>query len=283
MLYKPYRRRIIIRLSNCLKICRLLSSSYCFINISRIKITVYLYIYRLIQQYILHHRYENRLHGEAEAGRRFLQELRKPHNNDVELDDEFDLESSLDYLSSGKEKRFSLRASLEKLIEQYLRKITPDRNDIDDAGFDSRKRRSMDQNVTVITGDISLNDTWDGFSGSGDIDTYSEDIHDDNEFESVLDQYDSRNNDGKSEEEYTDAEGQNVVEKIEISSRNINTSDTSTEANKSEKLRGKPQKIPTVCLKNRRRVSHLDKLELDHSLQNHSDTEYNIRNLLNYR
>lgn len=237
----------------------------------------------------MHHRYENRLHGEAEAGRRFLQELRKPHNNDAELDDEFDLETSLDYLSSGKEKRFSLRASLEKLIEQYLRKITPDRNDIDDgAGYDSRKRRSSsDQNVTIITGDISVNETWDGFSGSGDGgDQYDEEeTHDDDEFESVLDQYDSRNNDGVSEEEYAEVNTEKndlLVEKIELGSRNINTSDTSEEM----KLRvknGKHQKIPAVCLNNKRRVSHLDKLELDHSLQNHSDTEYNIRNLLNYR
>lgn len=229
------------------------------------------------------------MHGEAEAGRRFLQELRKPHNNDAELDDEFDLETSLDYLSSGKEKRFSLRASLEKLIEQYLRKITPDRNDIDDgAGYDSRKRRSSsDQNVTIITGDISVNETWDGFSGSGDGgDQYDEEeTHDDDEFESVLDQYDSRNNDGVSEEEYAEVNTEKndlLVEKIELGSRNINTSDTSEEM----KLRvknGKHQKIPAACLNNKRRVSHLDKLELDHSLQNHSDTEYNIRNLLNYR
>lgn len=239
----------------------------------------------------MHHRYENRLHGEAEAGRRFLQELRKPHNNDAELDEEFDLETSLDYLSSGKEKRFSLRASLEKLIEQYLRKITPDRNEINDAGYDSRKRRSSEQNVTIITGDISVNETWDGFSGSGD--QYSEEIHDDDEFESVLDQYDSRNNDGVSEEEYAEVNTEryqenNLVEKIELGSRNINTSEVNTEENKSEEMKlraknGKHQKIPAVCLNNKRRVSHLDKLELDHSLQNHSDTEYNIRNLLNYR
>lgn len=240
----------------------------------------------------MHHRYENRLHGEAEAGRRFLQELRKPHNSDAELDEEFDLETSLDYLPSGKEKRFSLRASLEKLIEQYLRKITPDRNDIDDTGYDSRKRRSSDQNVTIITGDISVNKTWDGFSGSGD--QYSEEINDDDEFESVLDQYDSRNNDGVSEEEYTEVntemnrKNEGMAEKVELGSRHINTSDVNRDESKSEEMKlrvknGKQQKFPAVCLNNRRRVSHLDKLELDHSLQNHSDTEYNIRNLLNYR
>lgn len=39
----------------------------------------------------------------------------------------------------------------------------------------------------------------------------------------------------------------------------------------------------TICQNNRRRISHLDKIELENALQPDADTEFNIRNLVNYR
>lgn len=133
-----------------------------------------------------------------------------------------------------------------------------------------------------------------------------------NEFgiDSVVDQYDNindNNNDYSEEEEefkeenlgitessnnevYDDENEVVVIERVEIGSRKINASEKISDnesINKSEELKRnkgeKNKKFPSICLKNRRRVSHLDKLELDTALKNTTDSEFNIRNLLNYR
>lgn len=303
----------------------------------------------------MQHRYEHRLLEEAEAGRKFLQQLRKPHDNDIELDEPIDL----DYLANGKEKKVSLRASLERLIEEYLRKITADSDEYE---IESRQRRHShnmsiidmliaataasyssaagtttttfdsalgtlptifeddeydddeeeeDDNVGRIdggemSGDDNINEDDENVaqSGSGasqdNVDS-NEEGRDGNENVVVING-DGDDNDDENSNEDNDDEVivENDVERIELGSRKINVTSTHGHGRKGsatksssdhealrsggkKKSKNRKNNVPAPCFDNKRRIAHLDKIELESSLRNLTDREFNIRNLLNYR
>lgn len=253
-----------------------------------------------MQQYIMQHRYEHRLLEEAEAGRKFLQELRKPHDNDVELDEGFSLDMTADYVANGKEKKVSLRASLERLIEEYLRKITTDNDEYE---IESRQRRHS-HNITII----DILPTNDSASGTNptihetifEDDDNDDDGNDEDDFgESVgsggnQDDFDdavlSGNGANEDDDELVisgdDDIDANDVERIELGTQKINVTSGSgdhEEMRSRKKAKNRKGYVPQACFENKRRISHLDKIELENSLKNLSQREFNIRNLLNYR
>lgn len=284
----------------------------------------------------MQHRYEHRLLEEAEAGRKFLQQLRKPHDNDVELDEEI----NLDYLANGKEKKVSLRASLERLIEEYLRKITADSYEFE---IESRQRRHS-HNISIIDMLVAATDAANSAITSetarGSLPTIDETIFEDDDYdadnsrEDVVndsgeesgdnnqDNFDDGGRDNVERNDYDDDDdnvGQsgsgasedtivideddnndvvvvqrdddiatNDVERIELGSRKINASSNGRKGHEElrsskKKTKNRKDNVPEPCFDNKRRISHLDKIELENSLKNLTEREFNIRNLLNYR
>lgn len=258
----------------------------------------------------MQHRYEHRLFEEAEAGRKFLQELRKPHDNDVELDEAFNLDMTADYHVDGKEKKVSLRSSLERLIEEYLRKITAESEEFE---IESRQRRHS-HNITIIdvlpTNDTArgtapiLHETIfedDDYDQSGDDNQGYDDEEDVAQSGSGAHITANSNDDvgvvissASADDDVDDIVGremgaENSVERIELGSQKINASSAAASGDHEQyregkqKAKGRKETAASACFANRRRISHLDKIELESSLKNLTVKEFNIRNLLNYR
>lgn len=170
---------------------------------------------------------------ETQAGRKFLQTLRK-HDDEIENNDETIRNSNYDKIDPI-EKKDNLRASLERLIVEYLKKLTSDdRESFED---NPRNRRNLN-NLTSL----------------------------------VPVKSDSENLNNKTDSEV-------IEERIEIGVRNITVS---------ESVDSYEDKInmlyeQTMCSERKRRIAQLDRFELEDALKNETDTEHNIRRILNYR
>ena len=81
--------------------------------------------HRLTRAYIAP-RFDHRI-AETEAGRRFLETLRRNHENGG--DDAFTDEGMANQFEDFKHRRMALRASLEELIVEYLRGLTSDQDE----------------------------------------------------------------------------------------------------------------------------------------------------------
>lgn len=182
----------------------------------------------------IHHRL-----SETEAGRRFLETLRQRHDEDEELEVEskrrFFPEEKL-HRDELKRKRMTLRASLEEMIEEYLRGIAPESDHFSNEYINRKKRNKRNVTISELSdNEINLENGEVIANKSGEI---------------------------------------NAENSTAISDRSENQdSDVfSSDAN-----------LDDMCSERRRRITQLDRIELDKALQNSSDEEYSVRQLLNYR
>lgn len=204
--------------------------------------------------------------AETEAGRRFLEQLRRAHLSEQHEDhrsmDHNDAALIHDPIFSLKAKRNSLRASLEQLIVQYLNGLSgPADSEFSDNYLEySRKRRNSDNESAI---DDNLGKVID--KSENEVSYDDEDDDDDNE---------ETDDDGK------------FPSRIEIGVRNITVPESEFESyvDKVDRydhiLLGRKK---SICPIRRRRVTQLDQYEMSLSIQNESTLEHNIRRVLNYR
>lgn len=190
---------------------------------------------------------------ETEAGRQFLEALQR-HRLEAERaeheaavqDVQVDLWTDRNGFISPKSKRNSLRDTLESLIVDYLRELSPESNAVDvmsfGDGISRRRRRRRKRSARQST-----------------------------DYEEVVHRSDAKRKD----DVMVDV---NELRKIEIGSRNITVHPTQR-SGRTEHI-GKPSE----CAAFRRRVTKLDQYELDKALmKNDESRELNIRRVLNHR
>uniref|UniRef100_A0A182W6Y5 Uncharacterized protein n=1 Tax=Anopheles minimus TaxID=112268 RepID=A0A182W6Y5_9DIPT len=310
---------------------------------------------------------------ETEAGRRFLATLRRNHERELEASDgPGTRELTVDGVhrregatvvaarSLAKDKRSSLRATLEHLIVRYLRRLTSDDDDDGDepGGYEvaARYRRqslpatdSDGVGSSVPDASTSSNPPATGFSNSMEITllTNDTDTNETDSWEDERDQWGENRVSGNQQlpdsaltagtgameplaegygssgplvsglvgtGEVTGGESVSVVQRTDDD--RVVRGDSATSANGDSVFRDngdeveynlpigsvpadgrmgelrqprKQQKPKTAeqhgaeCDSVRKRVSQLDRFELERSMRNGSFREYNIRNALNYR
>jgi hypothetical protein len=189
---------------------------------------------------------------QTEAGRRFLEALRQ---QDL-IEEKVSPPPNVEPVITAKEKRTSMRASLERLIVKYLRKITSDTDDDMEDASERRNRRNLNNATQFTFGD--------------DIAKMRDRV------------IDKTNGDTLSEDEYESAEDDDVEAEDEAEE------ESSTDDGLSEKMDGNKIKHSMwngnlLCSEKRRRITQLDRFELQKSVENEMDNEINIRDVLNYR
>lgn len=182
---------------------------------------------------------------EAEAGRKFLETLRRSHDlNEFNVSNIIENETIYEDLASIKMKRNLLRTSLEQLIVEYLSEFSPIWNDYGEDYTDYLTRNRRNSLLSTNANHTSTSHEYDDFSGeeigrrieigSRNI-TVTNSYEDEDEFEKELNRY------------------RYVFSK------------------------------KFVCNNRRRRIAQLDQFELEKSLHNDTKYEHNIRRILNYR
>jgi hypothetical protein len=184
---------------------------------------------------------------QTEAGRRFLEALRQ---QDLIEEKVSPPPPNLEPVITAKEKRNSMRASLERLIVKYLRKITSDTDDDDmEDASERRNRRNLNNSTQFTFGDDIAK------------------MRDAN--------FDKTNGDKVSEDEYESAEDDGDDE--------ASTDDGLSEQMDGNKIKHSMWNGNLQCSEKKRRITQLDRFELQKSVENEMDNEINIRNVLSYR
>ncbi|XP_058447823.1 uncharacterized protein LOC131428140 isoform X2 [Malaya genurostris] len=231
---------------------------------------------------------------EKEAGQRFLQTLRRNHENKRLLEETSPSVGAVQVANGAvnarttKDKRSSLRNTLEHLIVRYLRRITSsgeDEEGDESGGFESSSARYRRQVAMVDGNETSNGARNEALHSSVEITLLTNDT--DGENGSVLSDIS-----GSIGSPSTDGIIKGVVESVNVPSstfvssvdeRNsqiVEASDVGEEQSGKERNRKTKSR---ECTSIRKRVSQLDKIEFEKSLRNDSFREYNIRNALNYR
>lgn len=236
---------------------------------------------------------------EKEAGQRFLQTLRRAHEHDKESTPSVGAvqspagEGEAPVRTKIKDKRSSLRVTLEHLIVRYLRRITSSDEEEDGEGQESTSMRYRRQ-VTGYDGNGTENATElapgnEGPDSSVEITLLTNDTEVGND--SAVWGYSATPTTGESAVESVNTETAGVVtSESEKNSRMVNDDDDDGHGDSDEERvsdeqedYGKGHSKKKVCTSIRKRIAQLDRFELQKSLRNDSFREYNIRNALNYR
>lgn len=199
--------------------------------------------------------------AETEAGRRFLQTLHRSHDLDemevMQLASIQKISPTIHHVVDIKTKRNALRDTLEELIVEYLKTLSSFENTFNDISHRKRKRRELmanndnlaepilEDNISENSSDISEGQLSGAFS--------------DNATNNVVNNASAN---------------YKIVPKIEISDGNEEYDGGSGRGLISTKVN---------CSHHRRRVTQLDQYEMEKSILNHSETEQNIRRILNNR
>ncbi|XP_058840349.1 uncharacterized protein LOC131696073, partial [Topomyia yanbarensis] len=227
---------------------------------------------------------------EKEAGERFLHTLRRNHENRRLIEETSPSVGAVQVASvprTTKDKRSSLRNTLEHMIVRYLRRITSSDEDEDgneNGGYESsstryRRQARIDGNETT---DVTSNE---GLASSVEITLLTNDTDSENgsAFGDTSESTRLPSTDGVFE---SVVESVNVPLGTPVSSVGGSNSKMIDDSDDGEKLTDKEWNRKTKsreCTSIRKRVAQLDKIELEKSLRNDSFREYNIRNALNYR
>lgn len=220
----------------------------------------YYFYYRLTRVFLKHSRHDYRLQ-ETAAGRRFLQTLRKSQEDyrDRKNGDEGEAieppSSSAPFTATSlwdtvdQDDTLELKSSLERLIVEYLKKLSPE-EDFETEEYSRLRRHLMD--IIEPTIDKEVGDEEGGFE---EVEEYSS-----NEI-AVPEEDDSQ---------------------VEFSDNNHNNNGGSEVAQQGPP-RGKRRRVSKKCAHSRRVVSSLNALEIEKAQNNETEKEYNIRRIINYR
>lgn len=181
-----------------------------------------------------------------------MQTLREKHDEDEDIGPRTQESSHSSSFGNGKtnkrdefkQKRMTLRASLEEMIVEYLRGLAPDDERIADRHFERMKR---DDGIDVHT-------------------------------ESKTEKYSEVVLNGVQSDEFNKNNTKRVQNQMDA--RNMELVKNESHANDNE---NKKTSAKNVCYERRQRITQLDRIELNSAIQNDSDYEHNIRNLVNYR
>ena len=246
--------------------------------------------------FLKHSRHDYRLQ-ETAAGRRFLQTLRKSQEDykerlnreggaskEAEEGDEGDdfnespsaSSSSAPYRESStslwdtvdKDDTIELKSSLEKLIVEYLKKLSPE-EDFETDEYSRLRRHLMD--IVEPTLDKGTN-----VHHAVNVDEEVEQHHEYEEEDEDFEEYSSN-------EVATVTEGGSLRNSSEVEEFVPESSGTGETTTKKPKRRPKGRKGRKKCAHSRRVVSSLNSLEIEKALQNETEKEYNIRRIINYR
>jgi hypothetical protein len=209
------------------------------------------------------HKLDPQLVQQTEAGRRFLETLRQTHANQQESSDYEEqttknsqkkgaIQSDVETIIPPKEKRNSLRASLERMIVKYLRKITSDEDDDVEDASERRNRRNLNNSTLFDSSAVVVDDM-----------ASSEKETSENSKSHVSE---LKNNDNSDDDEENDEENGSSDENID-----------------GNKIKNSMWNGNLMCSEKKRRITQLDRFELEKSIENEMDNEINIRNVLNYR
>lgn len=210
--------------------------------------------------FLKHSRHDYRLQ-ETAAGRRFLQTLRKSQEDYRERKngDEggaIEPSSSAPFTATSlwdtvdQDDTLELKSSLERLIVEYLKKLSPE-EDFETEEYSRLRRHLMD----IIEPTIDKEE--------GD------------EVEEEVEEY-SSNEIVVPEEEEDDSQ-------VEFSDNKNNNNGGSEVAQQGPPPRGKRRRVSKKCAHSRRVVSSLNALEIEKAQHNETEKEYNIRRIINYR
>ncbi|XP_055547690.1 uncharacterized protein LOC129731601 [Wyeomyia smithii] len=239
---------------------------------------------------------------EKEAGQRFLQTLRRNHEHKRSREETSPSVGAVHEAGSAepvnvrtvKDKRSSLRTKLEHLIVRYLRRFTSSGEDeeTDESGghesSSSRYRRqvSIDGNGSVI----------DSVGGDNLTDVYGNKALESSVEITLLTNNDTDSGNGSVVEDSRVLSalpiiGTDVVDSVDVLASTVvanaedkmskftDDSDESENSPVNDRLHHRMHE----CGSMRKRITQLDKFEIQKSMQNDSFHEYNIRNALNYR
>lgn len=238
--------------------------------------------------FLKHSRHDYRLQ-ETAAGRRFLQTLRKSQENykeritaeeggasrEGEPTEPAKISSSEDngdqlslWDTMGKDDTIELKLSLEKLIVEYLKKLSPE-EDFEAEEYSRLRRHLMDMVEPTIDS-----------SGGGVIVGASDDHVNGGEEEGVGEE-------AEEEEEIVEYTSNEVVSnssQVElVSSDGDVVGEAESERPKKGSRGGKRRRVSKKCANSRRVVSSLSALDIEKAQQNETEKDYNIRRIINYR
>lgn len=163
-----------------------------------------------------------------------------------------------------------LKSSLEKLIVEYLKKLSPD-EDFEAEEYSRLRRHLMDIiEPTIDNGDESV---VGGDGASVGVDRMEEDV--------------DSNEGGDDEGEYSYSSNEIVTENVSQVNNNNTDSEFVTSSGEVEKGRTRPgrgrKRGSKKCVHSRRVVTSLNAMDIDRAQQNETEKEYNIRRIINYR
>lgn len=239
---------------------------------------------------------------ETEAGRKFLETLRKNemHDDDddagtvsvvkVDASVSNEIENKENIFIPKQEERISLRSRLERLLVTYLKKLTSDRDedndDYSEKGYSEnlRNRRNLNNLTSGILIDFNQNLTETNEQNLTST-AMSETMSDDRKSVAIVNGDYEESTDAVNTNDYLAAE--NSVEKVIVDEKQVIVSEdmdnpsvhSSSNHHQKENL---VHKIKLECSDKEKSVFQLNRLVLEESFRE-KDNEYNIRNVLNYR
>ncbi|XP_055643472.1 uncharacterized protein LOC129779793 isoform X2 [Toxorhynchites rutilus septentrionalis] len=246
---------------------------------------------------------------EKEAGQRFLQTLRRNHDHENEREENIPSIAASIQPANGsanvravKDKRSSMRATLEHMIVRYLRRITSsgeeDRED-EHGGYESSSMRYRRQAAATAMVDANGTEPGSGSDNTTEVAGNEGLLGSSVEITLLTNDTDSGiiingsvvGNLGEQHgEPFAKSDAESVKENVYV----LPSAQVSSEEEKSSKIvydsgerpparsrKHKPKK--KECTSVRQRIAQLDRFELEKSMRNDSFREYNIRNALNYR
>lgn len=239
---------------------------------------------------------------ETEAGRKFLETLRKNemHDDDddagtvsvvkVDASVSNEIENKENIFIPKQEERISLRSRLERLLVTYLKKLTSDRDedndDYSEKGYSEnlRNRRNLNNLTSGILIDFNQNLTETNEQNLTST-AMSETMSDDRKSVAIVNGDYEESTDAVNTNDYLAAE--NSVEKVIVDEKQVIVSEdmdnpsvhSSSNHHQKENL---VHKIKLEYSDKEKSVFQLNRLVLEESFRE-KDNEYNIRNVLNYR
>lgn len=240
---------------------------------------------------------------ETEAGRKFLETLRKNemHDDDVDADSgtvsvvkvdasvSNEIENKENIFIPKQEERISLRSRLERLLVTYLKKLTSDRDedndDYSEKGYSEnlRNRRNLNNLTSGILIDINQNLT-ETYEQNLTSTAMSETMSDDRKSVAFVNGDYDESTDAKTNDYLTAENSEEKViidEKQVIVSEDMDNPSVHSSSNHQQK-ENLVHKIKLECSDKEKSVFQLNRLVLEESFRE-KDNEYNIRNVLNYR